>query len=315
MTDWNGRLVGMVVTVLLVVGLAVLSGTWVQAEDPRVPDVEHPIMKPAMFTDKGKCENCGMGLNMWARTRHSFRIADGEHHVCSLHCLADVSAKAGEKPQAVMAAVYLAPEKMVDAASASYVVGSTARGTMSMVSKIAFASRDEAEAFSKEYGGEVQGFAATLDKAMTTLPEERLTIAANRLKKGKIVEATLQDACVTCGMKPAQFPKHSCQLITRDGQRLHFCSTSCLVRYLDNPADFGGAKEQVGDAWVTVYPEGGFDYASGLYYLVGSSVMGSMGPEALPFRLKAAAEALAKEKGGQVVRFQDLTSLMIRNGK
>jgi len=49
-------------------------------------------------------------------------------------------------------------EKMIDAKTAHYVVGSKIRGTMSPISKIAFASRAEAEAFRKRYGGKIMNF-------------------------------------------------------------------------------------------------------------------------------------------------------------
>lgn len=308
----EGYLLRRAVLVLVFAVLAAACGTGAQAADPTAPDVEHPMMKPAAYTDKGKCENCGMGLNMWARTRHGFRNSEGEHHVCSPHCMADLSAKAGEKPQEVKAAVYLAPEKMVDAAQAAYVVGSAAKGTMSAVSQVVFENREEAAAFAKEYGGEVMGLDGVLEKATAALPDTRKMIAGNRMKKGKITEPGKQEGCAACGMHVAMFPKHMCQLSTTDNKNLHFCSTGCLNRYLDNPASYGGSKEQVGDIWVTIYPEGGSDYAKGLYYVTGSSVMGSMGPEALPFRLRAEAEAFAREKGGKVMKFGELTPALIQ---
>ena len=64
--------------------------------------------------------------------------------------------------------------------------------------------------------------------------------------------------------------------------------------------------------WTTVFPDGGYDYAGGLYYLVGSSQMGSMGPEAIPLRTKAAAEQMAAEKGGHIVMFDQLSPAVIR---
>ena len=65
--------------------------------------------------------------------------------------------------------------------------------------------------------------------------------------------------------------------------------------------------------WVTVYPEGGYEYAAGLYYLVGSSIMNPMGREALPLRSKTVAETVAKEKGGKVVRFTALKPAQVKN--
>ena len=60
--------------------------------------------------------------------------------------------------------------------------------------------------------------------------------------------------------------------------------------------------------WVTVYPDGDYEYANGLYYVVGSSVMGPMGPEALPYRKKGEAQALIVEKGGKLIRWSELNA-------
>ncbi len=30
------------------------------------PALEHPFKKPKQYTDRGRCRNCGMMLNMWA---------------------------------------------------------------------------------------------------------------------------------------------------------------------------------------------------------------------------------------------------------
>lgn len=112
---------------------AMVAGSW--AAD--APAIEHPLMKPGRFTDKGRCPNCGMGLNMWGRTRHAFSNSEGAHETCSIRCLADMSRNLGEEPHDVRAALYLEPEKTVPADEAVYVVGSSAAGTMTMRSKVA----------------------------------------------------------------------------------------------------------------------------------------------------------------------------------
>ena len=271
------------------------------------PTIEHPFKKPKKYTDKGRCPNCGMMLNMWARTRHEFSNSEGSHTTCSIRCMADMSQNSGEKPAQAKAALYLQPEKMVAASEAFYVVGSSAKGTMAMKSKLVFASKSDAEDFAKQYGGKVVPFATALAGATKELSMSRPKIEKKRKKKGKIAGPTADARCTVCGMYPARYPEHRCQLSTGDGETQHFCSSQCLVSFLAFPKEYMKKSIQVKSVWVTVSHEQSYEYANGLYYLVGSQIMGPMGKEALPYRNKAMAEKAAKDHGGQVIRFQELT--------
>lgn len=128
-------------------------------------NIEHPIKNPQKFTDHERCDNCGMVLNEWARTRHEFDNSKGKFHTCSIHCAAVMKMKLQEQLKNVKVAEYLHPEKMLDADKAYYVIGSTAPGTMTVRSKIAFASEEEAEKFASRYGGTVAGFDEALAEA------------------------------------------------------------------------------------------------------------------------------------------------------
>jgi nitrous oxide reductase accessory protein NosL len=136
-----------------------LSGSVFSAEDF---NIEHPIKNPPKYSEKTRCDNCGMDMNKWARTRYEFQMNRDKYHTCSIFCVAAMSAKLKAEPSGVRAAEYLHPEKMLDANKAYYVIGSTAPGTMTRTSKIAFSSKQEAEKFAAKYGGSVSGFGAAL---------------------------------------------------------------------------------------------------------------------------------------------------------
>ena len=129
------------------------------------PGVEHPIKNPHMYSDKQRCDHCGMGRNNWARTRHEFQNSKGRFYVCSIYCTAALSIKMKEEPENVKVAEYFQPEGMLDADKAVYVIGSAASGTMTRTSKIAFASGEEAKKYIFKYGGTVSGFKAALSEA------------------------------------------------------------------------------------------------------------------------------------------------------
>lgn len=128
-------------------------------------EIEHPIKSPQKYTDKERCDNCGMDRNKWARTRFEFQSSKGTFHTCSINCLAVMGIKIKEEPKNVKVAEYFHPERMLDAEKAFFVVGSTAPGTMSPISKIAFSSKEDAERHAAKYGGTVADFTGAMNAA------------------------------------------------------------------------------------------------------------------------------------------------------
>jgi nitrous oxide reductase accessory protein NosL len=314
---WPGTVFpGMVmITALLLLGLF-LTGPAAQplgAEEVKAPPVEHPMLKPAHYTDKMKCPNCGMMLNMWARTRHQFHLHGQEEESCSIHCVAERAIREGVEPTEVKVALYLEPEKMIAAGQAFYVIGSSAPGTMTTASKLAFADRAAAEKFVAEYGGEVSDYGKAYRQAVAELDKDRQAIDMKRKKSGKIVEPVAADTCTVCGMRPAAYPNNRAQILTSDQKTLHFCSGQCLVKFLAAPASYVSPEVKVMTVWATVYPEGMFDYAGGLFYVVGSKAMGPMGFEPFAFRSKKQAEEFMAEQGGTLALFTELKPGLLGN--
>lgn len=270
------------------------------------PPIEHPFKNPKKYSEKGSCPNCGMMLNMWARTRYEFSNSEGTHSTCSLRCMADMSQNSGEKPVNAKTALYLHPEKMVAVETTSYVIGSSANGTMTTKSKLSFASTKEAEDFVKQYGGKIAPFTTAMTMATEELSVSRPKIEMKRKKMGKIVDPTAKTRCAECGMYPARFPEHRSQIKTEDGNTKHFCSTHCLINFLSDP------NHTPKSVWVSIPQEQSYEYAMGLYYLVGSDIMGPMGKEALPYRNKAVAATAAQKHGGRVVQFSELNPKVVQ---
>jgi len=294
-----GRIAG---TIVLGVVFAMFSLTPGLASEAKKEQghcsVEHPFKKPPKVTTHLRCPNCGMNRNMWARTRHIFKNSEGEHYTCSIHCLADMSVRSGETPEDVRVAVYLSPDKMISGSQAYYVVGSKAPGTMTMVSKPAFAGKADADAFAAQCGGKVVQFQQALAAATKPLPKARKMIFAKRQKRGKIAMPEARTQCSVCGMYPAKYPDDRAQVMGKDKKRYHYCSTQCLFKAL------GEGKVKPMAVWVTLHGSGRYDYAGSAYYVVGSLENGPMGPEAFAFETKQAAAAFARKNGGQVLRFQ-----------
>jgi len=279
----------------------------VLATENKVPDIEHPIKNPKMYSETMICPNCGMMINMWARTRHSFHHPEGDFTTCSIRCLADKSVSSGADADNVRVALYVDPDTMVPVAEAFYVIGSTAPGTMTMKSKIAFADSAAAEQFASNYGGQVVDFQGALAAAMMELPNSRMAIDKKRKATGKIKEPTEKDVCTVCGMPPANHPKHNSQILTMDDGTLQFCSTQCMVNFNADPIKYVEKPVKPKMAWVTLYSDGMYESAVGCYYVVGSQIDGPMGKEAIPFKLKSDAEEFVRVNGGKIVGYSQLT--------
>ena len=284
------------------------------AEINQVPEIEHPMNKPKMYTKVMRCPNCGMMNNMWARTRHKFHHSEGELTTCSIRCMADKAVNSGAEPAQGEVAVYLDPNTMIPVESATYVIGSTAPGTMTMKSKIAFADKAAAEEFVSKYGGKAVSFQGAYEAAKMELPKSRILIDKKRKKTGKIKEPTDNDTCVVCGMYPARYPKHNSQIWAMNGETLHFCSTKCMITFNAEPAKHVEEPSKTKMAWVTLFSDGMYESAFGAYYVVGSKVDGPMGKEAIPFKFKKNAEDFVKANGGEIVGFTQLTPGLIGGG-
>jgi len=320
-TREKGTRINLLLAGLITVGLVFSAGLgWsgemkIQGQKVEMarPEVEHPIKNPKMYSKIKRCNQCGMMINMWARTRHSFSHPEGEFTSCSIRCVADKVKNSVQPASAVKVALYLEPEIMIPAEKATYVIGSRAKGTMTMKSKIAFADPQKAKRFVSLYGGTVSDFQGAFQAATMELPKSAGMIAKKRQKTGKIKEVKAATECLVCGMKVASYPQHDSQVLLGDNSSGHFCSTHCLIEYLANPGQFVKKVLPTKMIWTKVYPNGGYESAVGLYYVIGSKLLGPMGREAVPFRRKAAAQAFVKDQGGKIVSFKELVPQMVAN--
>ena len=287
------------------------SAVVVFSMENKIPDIEHPIKSPQMYSKTMICPNCGMMINMWARTRHSFHHPEGDFTTCSIRCLADKAVSSGADADSVQVALYMDPDTMMPAEQASYVIGSSAPGTMTMKSKIAFADSASAEQFAASYGGKVVGFQEALAEAKAELPESRMMIDKKRKDTGKIKEPTENDVCTVCGMPPAKHLDHNSQIWAMDGSTLHFCSTQCMVNFNADQSKYVKEPVKTKMAWVKLYSDNMYESAVGAYYVVGSQVNGPMGKEAIPFKFKKDAEEFVAANGGKILSFDQLTPQLI----
>ena len=270
-------------------------------------NIDHPFIPPKS-SYQGQCPVCGMIRPMWARTWMRFAPHHGVNQTCSFHCLADWITKTQEEPKNIHLALYHEPERMIPKENAYIVVGSSAAGTMSPVSKIVFEDKNEAQKFSNRCGGETVDFENALEKALATASKENVKINARRLAKGKIVEPKDSDQCIVCNMRPAKYPYGKCQLHTKDKTIFHFCSTQCLFAFFGNQSLYAKREVEPILIWVVDRNTGMWISGRTAFYVIGSTkVFGPMGYEALVHGSLSEARLFAAENGGRIIGFQDIS--------
>ena len=134
------------------------------------------------------CPECGMTLPMFYKTNHAAHLQGKTKQYCSIHCLLEDMQK-GSKAEGIQV-VDTNSLKFIDATKASYVIGSSKKGTMTAVSKYAFANQADAQTFAKENGGKVTDFNGALEAAKADFVKDSQMIAkkqAMMAKKGEMM--------------------------------------------------------------------------------------------------------------------------------
>lgn len=141
--------------------------------------------------EKPWCHICGMNLKMFYKTSHAVILKDGtKRQYCSIRCLVVDWPNIKDKVKEVLV-VDAKSEKLIPAKKAYYVVGSKVPGTMSKVSKIAFAKLEDAKEFQKKYGGKIVDFDTAFKMAKESLKKDMAMLKKKKQKmmypKGKMI--------------------------------------------------------------------------------------------------------------------------------
>jgi mono/diheme cytochrome c family protein len=140
-----------------------------------------------------------MNLKMFWKTSHWLTFSNGTRvGYCSIHCASKVYQ---ERPTEIdgWEVADFDSKRLVNARKAHFLVGSDLPGTMTPVSKLAFASREVAEKYQKTHGGSI----GTLDDAIKAAVEGRgEDMAMIKKKKAKMAamgkKLAEKHGCTTC---------------------------------------------------------------------------------------------------------------------
>lgn len=120
-------------------------------------------------------------------------------------------------------------------------------------------------------------------------------------------------SCGVCGMYPARFAVWQTQIIFTDGTMVPFDGSKDMFRYLLDMGRYnpGKTRAEVAAVWVKERFSNKWIDGETAYYVVGSSVMGPMGKELVPFADADEAAGLKAEHGGTVLPFAKITMEVI----
>lgn len=123
-----------------------------------------------------------------------------------------------------------------------------------------------------------------------------------------------KDRCPVCGMLVSPYPEWTGQVRHEDGTTVFFDGCKDLFKYLLSLDRYAPGKDRRGVAavFVTNYYDGEIIAARTALFVIGSNVMGPMGPELVPHRSIEAAEDFMKDhEGRRVLRFDEITEAVL----
>ena len=130
------------------------------------------------------CNYCGMDRSKFSHSRMLIEYSDGTSvPACSLHCAAvDLAVNIDRTPLHIYVGDY-GSRKLIDAETASWVIGGSRQGVMSAKAKWAFETKEGAEAFLKENGGTLSTFEESVSAAYLDMYKDTKAIRERRNAK------------------------------------------------------------------------------------------------------------------------------------
>lgn len=253
--------------------------------------------------DHPSCPLCGMDRQTYAHSRMLFQYDDGSSlGTCSIHCAAMELALNRHKTVRALYAADRTGKKLVDAKKAVWVIGGSKPGVMTGRAKWAFEKSGDADAFTRQYGGQIASFDDAMNATFQDMYGDIKLIQQKRARH----PAVLQDAkdhpeCKHCGMKRTQFA-FSRMLIKYDkGPATGTCSIHCASIDLALSTDRMPEVILVGD-----YTTKRLIDAERAVWVIGGKKTGVMSIKGKwAFANKEDALSFIRENGGQISSFDE----------
>ena len=145
-----------------------------------------------------------------------------------------------------------------------------------------------------------------------TAQQDKQVQLAQTAAQPQVIPASI--TCGKCGMYPAKYPQWQTQVVFKDGSMTPFDGCKCLFGFLLNMSQYDNAHstDDVAVVWVKDFNSGEWLEAEGAYFVVGSSEMGPMGKELIPFGKKSEATRFQEKNGGTLVMYSAIDMEVLR---
>jgi len=133
-----------------------------------------------------RCVICNMDRRQFHFSRHLLHYADGHAEgTCSINCASEAMLRERKRGfKTIYAAdfgVAGEPKPLIEASSATYLIGSSLRAVMSPVSKYAFSQRSAAETVMSDAGGQLISF----DQAVAASLQDYASMLTQKYARGR----------------------------------------------------------------------------------------------------------------------------------
>jgi copper chaperone NosL len=135
------------------------------------------------------CKYCGMDRRTFAYSRMFIEYDNGTHEgFCSIHCAGvDLAVNIDKAPKTFLVGDYKTRD-LIDAEQAVWVIGGSKMGVMTKRAKWAFKTKEEADAFIKEFGGSTATFDGAMKASFEDMYQDSKMIRERRAMKRKAME-------------------------------------------------------------------------------------------------------------------------------
>lgn len=116
---------------------------------------------------------------------------------------------------------------------------------------------------------------------------------------------TSTDRCAVCGMYVEKYPNWVCTIVLTDGSQVFFDGPKDLFKYLLNLEKYDKKPQDISEIFVTDYYRVQPIDARTAFFVIGSTVMGPMGPELVPFSKEKEAKTFVQDHSGEKILLFD----------
>jgi copper chaperone NosL len=146
---------------------------------------------------------------------------------------------------------------------------------------------------------------------LLAVPHANLAAAGDKLS----VPAPAQmDLCPVCGMIVSKYPNWIATVVWKDGHTHHFDGAKDMFKFLQSLPKYAPSHKLSDAKAVAVTDFYNLEKiaADKAFYVIGSDVMGPMGPELVPLATRADAEDFLKDhKGRRILGYAEITPALV----